>query len=243
MRPNAVRQVLEAELTAARERAGQSPTVIDVGGGTGGLSVPLAAAGCTVTVIDPNPDALATLHRRAEEAGVLERITGVQGDSEALARLVPAAAADLVIGHGLLEIVDEPSAAVTAMAAAVKPGGLVSVLVANRYAAVLHRAVAGRLDEAAELLADRDGRLHGPGETLQRRFDHDGLQRVLVAAGLVVERVQGEDVLADLVPGSVLEATPGAREALRELELSAATVPPLRDVAARLHAVARRPGT
>jgi S-adenosylmethionine-dependent methyltransferase len=242
MRPNAVRRVLEAELTAARARAGQSPTVIDLGGGTGGLSVPLAVAGCTVTVVDPNPDALATLHRRAEDAGVLARITGVQGDSEALARLVPAGAADLVIGHGLLEIVDEPRATVAAMAAAAKPGGLVSVLVANRYAAVLHRAIAGRLDEAAGLLADPAGRLPGPGETLQRRFDHDGLHRMLTEAGLVVELIQGEDVLADLVPGSVLESTPGACEALLELELSAASVPPLRDVASRLHAVARRPG-
>jgi hypothetical protein len=38
----------------------------------------------------------------------------------------------------------------------------------------------------------------------------------------------------------VLEANPGAADALAQLELAAANRPPLRDVAARLHALARR---
>ncbi|MBW0011096.1 MAG: SAM-dependent methyltransferase, partial [Pseudonocardiales bacterium] len=53
--------------------------------------------------------------------------------------------------------------------------------------------------------------------------------------------VQGDGVVADLVPGGVLEAHPGAAEALAELELSAAERAPLRDIASRLHALARRP--
>ena len=44
--------------------------VLDVGGGTGGLAVPLAALGHRVTVVDPSPDALAALARRASESGV-----------------------------------------------------------------------------------------------------------------------------------------------------------------------------
>src|SRR5687767_9946688 len=66
MRPDAVHRVLDAELTAARDRrGGEPPRVLDVGGGSGVWAVPLAVAGCTVTVVDPSPDALATLHRRA----------------------------------------------------------------------------------------------------------------------------------------------------------------------------------
>jgi hypothetical protein len=42
------------------------------------------------------------------------------------------------------------------------------------------------------------------------------------------------------VPGVVLDTNPGAAEALAELELAAATRSPLRDVAARLHVLARR---
>jgi S-adenosylmethionine-dependent methyltransferase len=239
MRPDAVRRALNAELAAARERrAGEPPRVLDVGGGSGVWAVPLAGAGCAVTVVDPSPNALATLHRRAQEAGVRDAITAVQGDSDALALLVPAGSADLVLGHGLLEVVDDPKTTVAAMVEAAAPGGAVSVLVANRYAAVLHRAITGRLVEAQRLLDDPDG--HLPEETLSRRFDTAGLTQLLIDGGLTVELVQGHGVVADLVPGSVLEANPGAAEALAQLEFRASAIPPLRDVAARLHALARR---
>jgi len=46
------------------------PAVLDVGGGSGTRAVPLAARGCTVTVVDTSIDALAMLRRRAAEAGV-----------------------------------------------------------------------------------------------------------------------------------------------------------------------------
>lgn len=237
MRPDAVRLSLDAELTAARRRrGGQPPRVLDVGGGSGVLAVPLAAAGCAVTVVEPNPNALATLSRRAGDAGVAERITAVQADSDALGQVVPAGEADLVLAHGLLEVVDDPKNTVAAMVAALAPGAAVSVLVANRTAAVLHRAVAGRLAEATRLAGDPAGRL--PTEQLLRRYDTETLTGLLADAGLVVELLQGQAVLADLVPGSVLE-DPGAADSLAELELRLARTSPLRDIATRLHAIAR----
>jgi hypothetical protein len=63
---------------------------------------------------------------------------------------------------------------------------------------------------------------------------------LLEDSSLAVERLQGDGVLSDLVPGSVLEAHPGAAEQLSELELAAAGHAPLRDIASRLHALARR---
>jgi protein-L-isoaspartate O-methyltransferase len=241
MRPDAVYRVLDAEVAAARQRTGgQAPVVLDVGGGSGVWAVPLAAAGCAVTVIEPSPNALATLHRRAADAGV--KITAIQGDTDALDRLVPLGAADLVLGHGLLEVVDDVPAAVAALTAACALGGAVSILVANRYAAVLYRALAGRLVDARRLLESETGQLAGSGESVQRRFDVAGLEATLKEAGLVVEILQGHGVVSDVVPGAVLEANPGAADALAQLELAAATRPPLRDVAARLHALARRTG-
>jgi S-adenosylmethionine-dependent methyltransferase len=236
MRPDAVRRVLTAELAAVRER--RQPRVLDVGGGSGVWAVPLAADGCAVTVVDQSPNALATLNRRAFESGVAGQITAVQGDSDALGQLVPVGEFDLVLGHGVLEVVDDPKTTVAAMADAAAPGGLVSVLVANRYAAVMHRAITGRLVEARRLLDDPAGQL--AEETLSRRFDVAGLTRLLVDGGLTVELVQGHGVVADLVPGSLLERNPGAAEALAQLELAAATTPPLRDIAARLHGLGRR---
>lgn len=204
------------------------------------FAVPMAAAGCDVTVVEPSPNALATLQRRAQEAGVAHRITAVQGDSDALDQLVEPGSAELVLAHGLLEVVDDPKVTVAAMAAVVAPGGVLSVLVANRFAAILHRAISGKLVDARALLDDPAGAISGPTEALLRRFDTEGLRALISDAGLTVELVQGYGVVADLVPGSVLESNPGAQEALAQLELVAATTPPLRDVATRLHAIARR---
>jgi S-adenosylmethionine-dependent methyltransferase len=242
MRSPAVHRALEIEVAAARRRLGTAPRVLDVGGGSGGWAVPLAQSGCAVTVVDPSPNALATLQRRAAEAGVQHLITSVQGDADSLADVVAPGGAELVLGHGVLEIVEDAAVATAALAAATAPGGAVSVTVANRYAAVLVRALAGRLTEARRVLDDPNGRLDST-DPLLRRFDTDGLRALLQGSGLVVELVQGDGVITDLVPSSVLEAHPGAADQLAELELSAAALAPLRDIAGRLHVLARRTDT
>ncbi|MGN9890886.1 class I SAM-dependent methyltransferase [Micromonospora sp. L31] len=218
-------------------RAGAELTVLDVGGGTGGFAVPLAQAGHRVTVVDASPDALAALTRRAAEAGVAARVRAVQGDGDALAGLVEPASADLVLCHSVLEVVDDPTPVVTALAAPLRPGGAASVLVAGRAAAVLARAMTGHLDVAAALAAAPDGSA-GPRDTLRRRFDADGAAALLRAAGLTVEEIHGVRVLADLLPAAVADGQPGS---LVELERALAARSPYRDLAAQLHLFARRP--
>lgn len=236
-----VHRAVAAELAAVRARhPGRAPRVVDVGGGSGAWAVPLAQAGCAVSVVDTSPNALAALHRRAREAGVHDLVTPVPGDVEALAEVVPPGRADLVLGHGLLEVVDDVTAAVAALTAAAAAGGVVSVLVAGRFAAVLGRTLAGRLGEARTLLTDPDGRF-GPDDALRRRMDATGLRAVLSAGGaLRVELLQGDGVLEGWVPGAVRDGGPAAARALAELEDLAVAAPALLDVAARLHALARR---
>jgi SAM-dependent methyltransferase len=229
----AVRRVLEGELRAARARGVEQPSVIDVGGGSGGWAVPLASAGCLVTVVEPNPNALATLKRRAEEEGGSHRITVVPDDSDSLGAYVGPGSADLVLAHGLLEVVDDPATVIAALATAVAPGGAVSVLVANRHAAVLQRALAGRLAEARLLLDNADGVVPGDRDPVLRRFDTEGLRTLVTAAGLDVVLIQGDGVVSDSMPSA-------REDELAEFELAAATTPPLRDVASRLHVLARR---
>jgi S-adenosylmethionine-dependent methyltransferase len=233
-RTAAVWAVLRREM---HRHAGRELRVLDVGGGTGGFAVPMAEAGHRVTVVDASPDALAALTRRAAEAGVDDRVRAVQGDGDALAGLVDPGSVDLILCHAVLEVVDDPAEVVAAMAAALRPGGAISVLVAGRAAAVLGRAINGNLEAAAALITDPDGRA-GPRDTLRRRYDLETAAALLGAAGLRVEEIHGVRVLADLLPAAVLESDP---QAMLDLELSLSARPPFRDIASQLHVFARRP--
>jgi S-adenosylmethionine-dependent methyltransferase len=211
--------------------------VLDVGGGTGGFAVPLAALGHRVTVVDPSPDALASLQRRARDAGV--EVHALQGDAAGLLDVVGAGGADLVLCHGVLEHVDDLAPAVAGLVAVLRRGGTLSLLVASRNAVVLARAVAGRFAEARHALDDPDGRW-GPGDPLPRRFTEPGLVTMLGEAGLRVEDVHGVRTVADLVPGALVDSEPGAADALVELETATAHLPEFRAVATQLHVRATR---
>jgi S-adenosylmethionine-dependent methyltransferase len=249
------------------ETGRQSLDIVDVGGGTGGLAVPFAALGHNVTVVDPSPDALAAAQRRAAEAGA--RLASVQADAASLDSVAGAASADLVICHNVLEYVDEPAEAMSAVARVLRPSAVVSVLASNAVAAVLHRALAGRFAEARSLLAEGSlgGRLPpriegiptgGPGgwvppeekgrppgeipspRPAPRRFTLPELTALIEGAGLRAGEAHGLRIFSGLVPGVLLDGDAGAAEALRALEATAASTPPLRDIAAQLHVLGHR---
>jgi 2-polyprenyl-3-methyl-5-hydroxy-6-metoxy-1,4-benzoquinol methylase len=204
--------------------------VLDCGGGSGSLAVPLAAQGAHVTVVDVSIDALSTLMRRATEAGVFERVTAVQGEAESLSELVPQDSFDLVLAHEVLESVPSLAAGLQQIVSVLRPGGATSVVVGNPVAVVLGRALAG--DVAGALSA-----LQRPS---QRVYDLDELVAECRTAGLEVDSVDGIGVFSELVPGIDLER-PGAMTALTELEAATAGLAPYRDIASRLHLIARRP--
>lgn len=224
-----VRTLLETDATLREQQA----RIVDVGGGTGGFAVPLAELGHRVQVIDPSPDALASLDRRARERGVADRVTGQQGDLSDLAALVDDA--DLVLCHGVLEMVDDPAASLAAIAGVLRTGGHLSLVVAQQHAAVVARAMAGHFQTARELLDG--GSAAGRGG---RRFTRDEVVDLLGAAGLAPTSVHGVRVFADLVPGSLLDLEPGATAALVELERAVATRPEYLPLATQLHVLARR---
>ncbi|SEO97638.1 class I SAM-dependent methyltransferase [Trujillonella endophytica] len=222
--------------------AGTPLRVLDVGGGSGTLAVPLALLGHSVTVVDPSADALATLRRRADTAGVGGSVRAVQGDGDRLHELpltaTPGADGDydLALCHAVLEVVDDPAVTLGEVARAVRPGGTVSVATANRAGAVLARALGGHPVEALALL---DGRDPAPGRTrpAARRFGPEDLLALVRDAGLQPGEWRGVSVVADL-----LDASSGADpDAVRRLELRLAELSPYRDAAAGLHVLATRP--
>jgi SAM-dependent methyltransferase len=211
--------------------------VLDVGGGSGMFAVPLARLGHDVTVVDPSADALATLGRRAETAGVGGRVTAVQGDGDLLHEVLPTAGTgyDLALCHFVLEVVDDPAVTLREIANALRPGGQVSLATANRAGAVLGRAVSGHPVEALALLEDRDP-APGRARPARRRFTPQDMLALVEGAGLEPGPWRGVSVVADL-----LEGADAAPRAVRELELALAEVSPYRDVATGLHVLATRP--
>ncbi len=225
-----------ARLVAPLLRApadGAAALVVDLGGGTGALSVELAGLGHDVLVVDPSPNALAGLARRAREAGVEDRVHGHQGDARVLPQ-VCGRAVDVVLCHDVLELVDDPAATLAELAAAMRPGGSLSLLTAQRSGAVAIRAATGRVEEALSALSRPDGRT-GEDDPLLRRLDRTATAELLDAAGFDVVAVTGVPVLAELVPEGVLGSSPRVRESLRRLEAAVEGHEDLRGLAPHLH--------
>jgi S-adenosylmethionine-dependent methyltransferase len=229
---------------ALRDVLDGTGTVLDIGGGTGELAVRVAELGHRVVVVDPSPDALAILARRADEHGVADLVTGQQGDLDHLPALLAGTGTgtggvDVVLCHGVLEIVEDPAAALAVLAGVLRPGGTLSLLVNQRHAAVLARAMAGHFAQARSLLDPSAGGVpEGPGP--HRRFTAEEITAVLDEAGFDVGAVHAVRVFVDLVPSSLADLEPGAAQALVDLERAVSTRPEYLALATQLHLLATR---
>lgn len=243
LRTAVVWEVLQDALDRRVKATGRvSLDVLDTGGGSGKFAVPVARLGHRVTVVDPSPNALFALERRAAEAGVADRVRGVQGDAHGLFDVVDRGGYDAVLCHGVLEYVDDPTEGIGNAVAALRPEGVLSLLAAGLGGAVLARALAGHFKEARQALDDPNGRW-GEGDPVPHRFTAEQLTTLVEGAGLEVAAVHGVRVFADLVPGVLVDTEPGALDALLELEAAVAELPAFHSVATQLHVLGETRGT
>ena len=216
-----------------RSADGAELEVLDIGGGTGGFAVRVAELGHHVTVVDPSPDALAILDRRSRESAVADRVTGLQGDLATVSKQVGGASIDVVLCHGVLEVVDDPTAAMGAITEVLRPDGALSLLVSQRHAAVVARAMAGQFDQAQDLLRG------GLGAT-PHRFTAEETRALLDDAGFADVTLHAVRVFSDLVPSALVDLEPGAADGLLALEHEVAARPEYLPLAVQIHAIARR---
>jgi SAM-dependent methyltransferase len=139
----------------------------------------------------------------------------------------------------VLEIVEDPAEALRVLAGVLRPGGTLSLLVNQRHAAVVARAMAGHFGQARALL---DGSATHPGgeHAGPRRFTVEEVTAVLADAGFDVRALHAVRVFADLVPSSLVDLEPGAAQALVDLEHAVSTRPEYLPLATQVHAVAIR---
>jgi S-adenosylmethionine-dependent methyltransferase len=109
------------------------------------------------------------------------------------------------------------------------------VLAASAVAAVVHRVLAGRFEEARRLIAATGDRADPDQEMLPRRFTLPAVTGLIEQAGLRPGPGHGVRVFTDLVPSMLTGSEPGAAGALLALEEAASEHPAFSGMATQLH--------
>lgn len=228
-----LRQVVRQELVA-RQLAAHLPSsahILDVGCGQGTQALRLARGGHRVTGLDASPTLLGDFARDLadEPADVRERVRLVHGDATGAS-----GSFDAVLCHGVLMYLADPGPVLAAVAGAVAPGGVVSLLVRNGDALALRPGLAGDWATAARAFDTTayDNRL-GVTARADRLAD---LTARLDTVGLSVVAWYGVRVFTDTAPDDA--ALPPDLPELLDCEERAGTTDPYRRVAALLHVIA-----
>lgn len=112
----------------AAELGRDSLDVVELGAGSGRITVPLAAMGHHVRALDASTRQLARLDAAATHAAVADRIDSTPGDMRQADEHVAAASADLVLVpfRGLLHVTRERDRVLAAAARILRPGGVLA---------------------------------------------------------------------------------------------------------------------
>ncbi len=231
--------------TLARQAAalGGAPLrVLDVGGGDGRDAVPLAEQGHTVTVLDPSPGMLRGARAAAEDRGVTDRLLVREGTLDDLASLpdAPVDGFDLVLCHFVLQYRPPGPADLRRLAAALRPGGRVSVVAPNPAGIVLSKLVR---EGPAAALAELDEPI-GRTATFDhevRKIDAEEMRADLAAAGLEVVAQYGGRCANDLLVDDAPKHEPGYFAKLERLELALCDREPYNRTGLFWQLVAERP--
>ena len=144
------------------EAAGIRPpaTVLEAGCQAGRLVIPLAAAGFQVTGLDASGFALRRARAHARQAGVRARF--IRGDILKVLR-DPRHRYDIVICAEVVYLSPRYRDILAALAAAVKPGGLLCVSHRPKMYYLLEALRHGRAESARRVLAGGEGSIDVPG--------------------------------------------------------------------------------
>jgi SAM-dependent methyltransferase len=122
-------------------------TVLDVGGGAGHQSFPLARAGYDVTLLDPSEAMLDKARQRLSD-DIRPRVTFVHASGENAEEAVQGRRFDAVLCHGVLGYLDRPEPLVDQLCRRAAPGGVVSIMTGNAHTMAVRPALEQRWDDA-----------------------------------------------------------------------------------------------
>jgi S-adenosylmethionine-dependent methyltransferase len=217
--------------------------VLDVGGGAGHQSFPLAVAGYDVTLLDPSPAMLDKARERLQRlpAEAQRRVTLVQADGEAADEAVGGRRFDAVLCHGVLGYLDQPDPLVAQLCRCAAPGGLVSIMTGNAHAAAVRPAMEQRWDDA---LASFDARTEIGVLGVQGRADTvEEISVLMQNGGVEPLRWYGVWLFVDWLEFSGVELDVTDAEqvaATAAVELEASRRDPYRQLSRVFHLVGRK---
>jgi S-adenosylmethionine-dependent methyltransferase len=114
-------------------------SVLDVGGGAGHQSFPLAQVGYDVTLLDSSPAMLDKAR---------QRVTLVQADGESAVEAVTGRRFAAVLCHGVLGYLEDPEPIVNQLCQCAAAGGVVSIMTANAKTMAVRPALERRWHDA-----------------------------------------------------------------------------------------------
>jgi SAM-dependent methyltransferase len=215
-------------------------SVLDVGGGAGHQSFPLAQAGYDVTVLDPSPAMLAKAHQRLQRLSgeVQRRVTFVEADGENADEAVNGQRFAAVLCHGVLGYLDRPEPVVSQLCRCAAAGGVVSIMAGNARAAAVRPALERRWDDALASFDARDeiGVLGLP----TRAHTVEELGELMRSHGVEPLRWYGVWLFVDWFDFSGAELDPGDSQQVAAVELEASRRDPYRQLSRVFHLVGRK---
>jgi SAM-dependent methyltransferase len=213
--------------------------VLDVGGGAGHQSFPLAQAGYDVTLLDPSPAMLGKARQRLS-AEARRRVTFIEAPGENADEAVGGRRFDAVLCHGVLGYLDDPEPVIDQLCRCAVPGGLVSIMAGNANAAAVRPALERRWDDA---LASFDARNEIGVLGIPTRADTvEELSAALQSRGVEPLRWYGVWLFVDWLEFSGVQLDPADTkqlEATAAVELEAGRRDPYRQLSRIFHLIGR----
>jgi SAM-dependent methyltransferase len=217
--------------------------VLDVGGGAGNQSFPLAQAGYEVTLLDSSPAMLEKAQRRLQQLPVetQRRVTLVEAPGESAVDAVGGRRFDAVLCHGVLGYVADPGPLVRQLCRCTTPGGVVSIMTGNANVMAVRPALERRWDDA---LASFDVTTEIGVLGVEARADTvEGLSVLMQSQGVVLGDWYGVWLFVDWLEFSGVELDPNDLVQMRataRVEFEASRRDPYRQLSRVFHILGRK---
>jgi S-adenosylmethionine-dependent methyltransferase len=217
--------------------------VLDVGGGAGHQSFPLAQAGYDVTLLDPSSAMLDKARQRLQRLpdDTRQRVTLVRADGENAAEAVHGQRFAAVLCHGMLGYLARPEPLLDQLCRCAAAGAIVSIMTANANAMAVRPALERRWDDALAAFDARTeiGVLGVPG----RADLVDEVSDLIRSRGVAPVRWYGVWLFVDWLEFSGAQLDPTDTQqvaATAAVELEASRRDPYRQLSRPFHLVGRK---